>query len=352
MSEVSRRYFLQSAAATAAVTALTRQAPAQDDKAATAVRPVVIASANGEVATRVAGRMIKKGADTLDAVVAGVNTVELDPGDTSVGYGGLPNEDGVVELDSCVMHGPTCRAGSVAALQNIKTPSLVAKTVMERTDHVMLVGVGALRFAKAHGFKEYDLLTDRARKRWLRWKEAHSDRDDWLGAVESDRRSDAGDAFSRTYGTINCCALDAAGDLSGVTTTSGLSFKIPGRVGDSPLIGAGLFVDNEIGAAGSTGRGEAVIKICGAHTVVEAMRQGMAPKDACLHALKRIVSTTTERRLLRGNRRPDFDVKFYAVAKDGQYGAASIWSGAQFAVFAGNATKKEDCAYLYERAGR
>ncbi len=184
MSEVSRRYFLQSAAASAAAAALTRHSPANGDQGASAVRPIVIASANGEVATQVAGTMILKGTDTLDAVIAGVNTVELDPGDMSVGYGGLPNEDGVVELDSCVMHGPTCRAGSVAALRNIKTPSLVAKTVMERTDHVMLVGEGALRFAKAHGFKEYDLLTDRARKKWLRWKETHSDRDDWLGVMQ------------------------------------------------------------------------------------------------------------------------------------------------------------------------
>lgn len=352
MSGFSRRDFLHSAAATAAVAAFSKRAMAEESVAEQGSRPVVIASANGVVATQVAAKMIQDGADTLDAVVAGVKTVELDPGDMSVGYGGLPNEDGVVELDACVMHGPSCRAGAVAALQNIKTPSLVAKTVMERTDHVMIVGQGALRFAKAHGFAEHDLLTDKARSVWLRWKETHSDRDDWLGDPDSDRRSDAGRSFERTYGTINCCAVDGAGRLSGVTTTSGLSFTIPGRVGDSPLIGAGLYVDNEIGAAGSTGRGEAVIKTCGSHTVVEAMRQGMAPREACLHALKRIVVTTTERRLKHADGRPNFDVKFYALAKDGRYAAAAIWSGAKFSVFAGGTSRQESCAYLYERPSK
>ena len=193
---------------------------------------------------------------TLDAVIAGVNIVEIDPNDHSVGYGGLPNEDGIVELDSCVMHGPTGRAGAVAAIRNIKTPSRVAQLVMQRTDHVMIVGEGALRFARAHGFEETNFLTDDARKIWLRWKERHSDHDDWItpeGEKDADDKQARVDRdWSSTYGTINCCAVNSAGDLSGVTTTSGLSFKIPVRVGDSPIIGPGLFLDNAVVAAGST----------------------------------------------------------------------------------------------------
>ena len=295
--------------------------------------------------------MILGGGDTLEAVVAGVNIVEEDPEDVSVGYGGLPNEDGVVELDSCLMHGPTCRAGAVAALRNIKTASRVAKLVMERTDHVLLVGEGALRFARAHGFEEVNLLTEKARKIWLKWKETHSDKDDWIPpeVPDSDAESSTWSEMPFSYGTINCCALSPTGDLSAVTTTSGLSFKIPGRVGDSPIIGAGLYVDNNVGAAGSTGRGEAVIKICGSHTVVEGMRHGLSPVEACLAALKRIVDTTTEKRLLRRDGRPNFDVKLYAVAKDGRFGAAAIWSGAEYSVYADGRNRHEPCAHLYER---
>ena len=354
MSDVTRRGFLQSAAAAATAGALapslTLTATARGASAPSG--PVVISSANGLRATARAGEMILAGADTLDAVIAGVNIVENDPEDMSVGYGGLPNEDGVVELDSCVMHGPSCKAGSVASIRNIKTPSSVAKVVMERTDHVMLVGEGALRFARAHGFEEVNLLTDKARKVWLRWKENHSDRDDWIAPPEvpdGNHRSDAMAEVPFTYGTINCCAINVQGELSGVTTTSGLSYKIPGRVGDSPIIGAGLFVDNTVGAAGSTGRGEAVIKICGAHTVVEGMRHGMSPTDACLAALQRIVDTTTEKHLLREDGRPNFDVKFYAVAKDGRFGGAAIWSGAKFSVLADGKNRHEPCAFLYER---
>ena len=358
MSQPTRRDFLQSTVAAAATGALGAGRAANADQASPPLSgPVVIASANGLAATQKAAAMIRDGADTLDAVIAGVNLVEEDPDDMSVGYGGLPNEDGIVELDSCVMHGPTCRAGSVAALRNIKTPSLVAQLVMERTDHVMLVGEGALRFARAHGFTEVNLLTDKARRTWLEWKENHSDKDDWIAPPDVSRGGQSPGGQSRrnvapafTYGTINCCGLSATGEISGVTTTSGLSFKIPGRVGDSPIIGAGLFVDRHVGAAGATGRGEAVIKTCGAHTVIEAMRHGMAPVDACLHALRRIVETTTESRLLNERGRPKFQVKFYALAKDGRHGAASIWSGAKYAVFADGQSRHEECAHLYQHA--
>jgi N4-(beta-N-acetylglucosaminyl)-L-asparaginase len=349
VSDFSRRDFLQYVAATTLVGSMARAENASGDQGGAVQRPVVIASANGLPATERASQMIRAGADTLDAVVAGVNIVEEDPNDHSVGYGGLPNEEGVVELDASVMHGPSCRAGAVASLRNIKTPSLVAKRVMERTDHCMIVGEGALRFARAHGFEEVNLLTDDARRIWLRWKETHSDEDDWLPPEVGDGHSSAASPVPFHYGTINCCAVNAAGELSGVTTTSGLSYKIPGRVGDSPIIGAGLYVDNGVGAAGATGRGEAVIKICGSHTIVEGMRHGQSPVEACLSALKRIVETTTERRLRREDGRPNFNVTFYAVAKDGRFGSASIWSGQQFAVYADGRNRLEDSAYLYER---
>jgi len=352
MLDLSRRDFLQAAATAAAAGAL-KPTLAEEPKP-TELKlsgPVVVSSGNGLRATEKAAEMIAAGADTLDAVIAGVTIVEEDPADNSVGYGGLPNEEGVVELDSSVMHGPTCGAGAVASLRNIKTPSQVARLVMQRSDHVLLVGDGALRFARAHGFKEYDLLTDESRKVWLEWKEGHSDDDDWIPPEVPDpnKRSEGRKPFTFTYGTITCLGLNPAGDLSGVTTTSGLSYKIPGRVGDSPIIGAGLFVDNTVGAAGSTGRGEAVLKICGSHTVVEAMRHGMAPVEACLYALQRIVATTTEKRLRHEDGRPNFDVKFYALSKDGRFGAASIWSGAKFAVHANGKNRIEEGAFLFQR---
>ncbi|MBI4717736.1 MAG: N(4)-(beta-N-acetylglucosaminyl)-L-asparaginase [Planctomycetes bacterium] len=354
VGDLSRRGFLQSAAAVAAAGALAdavAEAEQPQPAAASPAGPVVVSSANGMRATQKAAEVIAAGGDTLDAVVAGVNIVEEDPADMTVGYGGLPNEDGVVELDSSVMHGPTCRAGAVAALRSIKTPSRVAKLVLERTDHVLIVGEGALRFARAHGFEEVNLLTDEARKVWLEWKERHSEDDDWIPpeVPEADRESRRVVPRGFTYGTITCLGLNAKREVSGVTTTSGLSFKIPGRVGDSPIIGAGLFVDNEVGAAGSTGRGEAVLKICGAHSVVEAMRGGMAPVDACLHALKRIVATTTEKRLRLKDGRPNFDVKFYALSRDGRFGGAAIWSGGKYAVFAEGRNRLEECAFLYEK---
>lgn len=359
MSDVTRRDFFHSAAAVTAAGALGAAArtAAADSPAERPLKPgasnapVIISSANGLRATAKAAEMIQSGADTLDAVIAGVNIVEEDPDDISVGYGGLPNEDGVVELDSCVMHGPTCRAGSVAALQNIKTPSKVAKVVMERTDHCMLVGEGALRFARAHGFREADLLTEKSREIWLKWKESHSDDDDWIRpeVYDTEQHGAADPAIPYHYGTINCCACNAAGEVSGVTTTSGLSYKIPGRVGDSPIIGAGLYVDRRVGAAGSTGRGEAVIKTCGSHTVVEAMRHGMAPLEACLYALKRVVETTTEPHLRLPDGRPNFDVKYYAISIEGRYGAASLWSGAKFSINEGGRNRHEDCAYLFKR---
>lgn len=296
-------------------------------------RPLVISSLNGLNAIQKSMDMLKAGADTLDAVIAAVNIVEDDPRDRSVGYGGLPNEEGVVELDASVMHGPTRRAGAVASLRDIKNPSKVAKVVLERTDHVLLVGEGALRFALTHGFKRENLLTDESREVWLRWKERMSDKDSWGPGLDSppqpkDERENALLIMAQAYitkpptGTINCLAVNERGDISGTTTTSGRAFKIPGRVGDSPIIGCGLYVDNDIGAAGATGRGEECIKINGAHTIVEMMRQGKSPTDACLEALKRIARNyNNDMKKLR-----DVDMEFYALNKGGEYGGAALWS--------------------------
>lgn len=320
----------------------------------TKFRPIAIASSNGMQATAKAMELIRQGADALDAVVAGVNIVEDDPNDNSVGYGGLPNEDGVVELDASVMHGPTGRGGAVASLRNIKNPSKVAKLVMERTDHVLLVGEGALRFAKAHGFVEMDLLTDESRKAWLQWKESLSTKDDWLPPHDPDAVDIGAGPLKegRSTGTINCSAIDLKGNISGCTTTSGLAFKIAGRVGDSPILGAGLYVDNEVGAAGSTGRGEANLLSCSSVLIVEFMRQGKSPEEACLMAVERIVHQTKMRRLLDRHGRPKFDVAFYAINKRGDYGSASIWSGARYVINTGDgASKMLQSAFLYKREG-
>ncbi len=315
----------------------------------------MISSANGLKAVERAMQLIRENADTLDAVVSGVNIVEADPEDTSVGYGGLPNEQGVVQLDSSVMHGPTRGAGAVAALENIVYPSKVAKLVMERTDHVLLVGQGALRFALAMGLEKQDLLTPRARELWLKWKSDLSDRDDWIfpeerlpaGMPDGERKQTA--RMLRHHGTINCNAVNEKGEISGVTTTSGLAYKIPGRVGDSPIIGAGLYVDNDVGACGSTGRGEANLKTCASFMVVEFMRQGDSPEEAGLKALRRIVDNTVEPYLLDEKRRPRFNVNFYAVNKKGEFAGTAIWSGGKFAAHDGSDARLYESAYLFER---
>jgi N4-(beta-N-acetylglucosaminyl)-L-asparaginase len=278
--------------------------------------------------------------DTLDAAIEGVKIQELDPNDTSVGYGGLPNEHGVVQLDASCMHGPTNRAGAVGALEGIKTPSVVAKYVLYYTDHIMLVGEGAKQFALSYGFKEEDLMTERSRQRWLRWRANRGSDDDWIN-VDEDK-----DMVIRPTGTINMNVVNTAGDISSVTTTSGLAWKIPGRVGDSPLIGAGQYTDNEIGAAGSTGRGEANIKVCGAFLTVEFMRRGLSPADAALETLRRVVATT-EPRLLNEQGRPKFSLNFYAVNKRGEFGAGSMYP-ARYAAFDGETAAIHDTAPLFE----
>jgi N4-(beta-N-acetylglucosaminyl)-L-asparaginase len=300
---------------------------------------------------------LHSGADPLDAVIEGVAMVEEDPGDTSVGFGGLPNEEGVVELDAAVMHGPSHRAGAVAALRSIKTPSRVARLVMERTDHVLLVGEGALRFARAHGFREEDLLTETARQQWLQWKERSSETDDWL-PDDSAKHQKSGrltpwvppeDSRTRHHGTVHISALDRSGNLAGATSTSGLSYKIPGRVGDSPIIGAGLYVDNEVGAAGSTGRGEANLVNCSTVMIVEWMRDGATPEEACLEACRRIVRHNHLPRLQNSRGEPSFDVRFFALKANGEYGGGQIFSGGSMAVHDGSSARLVELPSLFAR---
>ena len=355
-SSRSRREFIKKGAlASVAATAF----PAKDLPAAPAVpsrnnwdgEPVVVASGNGQNAVAEAYRMIQEGADALDAVIGGVNLVEEDPDDTSVGYGGLPNFNGIVELDSACMHGPSCRAGAVAALQGVKYPSKVARLVLQRTDHVLLIGEGAQAFAKMHGFPIENLLTEEAREIWVRWRENLSNKDDYLPPHDMEDR-DIGDNFSdyvRDWGTIHCSAIDRAGNISSVTTTSGLAFKIPGRVGDSPIIGAGLYCDNEVGAAGSTGRGEANLENLASFFIVERMRMGDTPEQACLAACQRIADHTKLARLQDENGRPAFNVNFYALNKAGQIGGAQIRGrNGRMAVADKEGVRLVDLAPLYE----
>src|SRR6185437_7140357 len=362
-----REWLLNSAALAAASPALPQSGGGAGGKR------VVISSANGLASCRKAMEMLQQGADTLDAVIAGVNIVELDPNDTSVGYGGLPNEDGVPELDSCVTHGPTRRCGAVGAIRGIKTPSKIAKLVMDHTTHVMIVGEGATRFAKDYGYKEEDLLTDKSRLAWLVWKQSLRSPaafNNWISmdqnlsaenvpmkrlketfpGVDEDTLAWAWDkAIHPTYGTINCLSLNEKGEMSGVTTTSGLAWKIPGRVGDSPIIGAGLFLDQDVGGAGSTGVGEENIRIAGGHTVVENMRHGMHPKDAVMDALKRVSRNYNDDK----SKLAKLDIQFYALRKDGEHAAGSLWSGAktpvQYSVNDGGDSRHEPCVFLYRR---
>ena len=334
---ISRRQFVKAGLGAGVAAAVVRSKPA---------RAVVVSSRNGNefknggprTAVSEAYQRIALGEDVLDGILAGLTILELDPTEDSVGYGGIPNADGVVQLDACVMHGPKKRAGGVAALEGVRTPSLVAKAVMENTDHHLLVGAGAQWFARRMGFTiEDDLNTEHSRKLWLEWKR----RIDPGHYLDPDKRVTAGDrareamlaegllSRDRCYGTIHMNAINANGDLCGATTTSGLSFKIPGRVGDSPILGAGNYVDGDVGACGSTGRGEANLYGLSSFLVVDEMRRGAHPKDAIVEALRRIKSRTVERRLLKPDGLPNFDVKFYAVNVRGDHAAMAMYSGTE-----------------------
>ncbi len=327
-----------------------------------APRPLVVSSGNGyqfknggtETCVERAFRMITEGADVLDAVIAGVNIVELDPQDDSVGYGGLPNAEGVVQLDSCVMHGPKRWAGGVAGLEGIRTPSLVARAVAASTDHHLLVGEGAQRFARGMGMTiEPDLNTPNSRGKWLEWKR-RTDPTHYLDPTKRDGLAVALQMAEEgildpehVWGTINCNGMNAKGEICGVTTTSGLAFKIPGRVGDSPILGAGLYVDGEIGAAGSTGRGEANLYNLCSYLIVEELRRGKHPKDAGLEALKRVVSNTKEKRLLGPGGRPNFGLNFYVLDKQGRYAGVCMSGRSQFAVCDEKGPRLEACEPLF-----
>jgi N4-(beta-N-acetylglucosaminyl)-L-asparaginase len=364
---ISRRDFVKTSvlgavAAGTGVQATASQNSGQQGHASTndsPKRPIMICAHNGYAYAEAAYAYLKGGGDTLDAAIRIVRGPEDDPNDDSVGLGGLPNEEGVVELDACCMHGPTRRAGSVGGVRNIKNVSMVSKAVMENTGHVMLVGEGAERFAVAMGFPRENLLTDRSRKIWLLWKEFNSDRDWWgpgladphfrpptteskpraellrdsidqlcqraaqLGIEPEFQLAAARRVLYPPTGTIHCSVLNEKGEMSGITTTSGLAFKIPGRCGDSPIIGAGCFTDQDVGSAGATGSGEENIKVAGAHTIVENMRHGMSPQEAGIDALKRIVRNyngdMTKLRYM--------DMTYYVLRKDGAYAGVSLWEG-------------------------
>lgn len=341
---VTRRTFLGTAALAAAGSALpggtlaaTPAAPWV--KRSRAAKFAAVSSANGILGVRVAVELMQRGRDTLDAAVEGVKIQELDPEDMSVGYGGLPNEAGVVQLDASCMHGPSKRAGAVAALEGIKTPSEVARLVLRYTNHILLVGEGAKKFALSYGFKEEDLLTPKSREAWLRWRANRGANDDYI-----DIPADA-PAMGRPTGTINMNVVNDKSEISSITTTSGLAWKIPGRAGDSPIVGAGQYTDNTVGAAGSTGLGEANIMVCGGFLTVEHMRQGMSPTDACLASLKRVIAMTPPR-LLDPQGRPTFQLQFYAVNKAGDYGCAGLYPTKYAACDEANGARILDGAFL------
>ena len=379
---MKRRDFVRTAAAGLAVPAAARtNAPAVHTRA---TRPVLVADLssirfrNGgpESAIERAFRGITQGEDILDACVAGVNIPELDPEERGIGYGGLPNADGVVQLDSCLMHGPRKWAGGVAGLEGVKTPSLVAKAVAELTDHHLIVGRGAQDFARALGFEIHDdLNTEASRALWLEWRR-RVDPGHWLDPEER-RRGVGGASRLRDFhdaalaaglsmvddglidpdsfwGTTSLEAVSPDGDICGVTTTSGLSWKIPGRAGDSPILGAGQYVDNDVGAAGSTGRGEANLYNLSCFMIVEFMRQGMSPKDAGMAVLRRVRDNTVESRLRNSRGLPSFDLRFFILNKAGEYAGVAMYGAAEsaFAVCDENGAREEPLEGLLEGSPR
>ena len=345
--DLGRRDLLIAAAAAAAASTarpVFGQAPAV--LAPKAVKPVVISDLSGfrfknggpVCAVEKAFALITSGSDPLDAIIAGINIPELDPEETGIGYGALPNADGVVQLDSCVMHGPRRRAGAVAGIEGVRTPSLVARAVMDTTDLHLLVGEGARQFARQMGFQmEDDLNTPRSRALWLEWKR-RSDPEHFLdpkrreAAAWTAARSMVADGLvpeGSFWGTINCNAVTPKGEVCGATSTSGTAWKIPGRAGDSPIIGAGVYVDNEVGAAGSTGRGEANLYNLTSFFIVEQMRRGLHPKDAGLEGLKRIKANTVEKRLLNARGLPNFNIRFFVLNNRGEFAGLAMYASGE-----------------------
>jgi N4-(beta-N-acetylglucosaminyl)-L-asparaginase len=366
MKTINRRQFVQAGAAVAAAATapspLFGQAPAV--RAAKGARPVVVSSANGntyknggtQTCVEKAFAMVVAGADVLDAVIAGVQINELDPADMHVGYGAFPNAEGVLQLDASCMHGPKKRAGGVAAIEGVKTPALVAQAVADRTDHHLLVGPGAQAFARQQGFEILaDLNTEASRRAWLEWKRKTDplhylrpeDRDIAVKKIGLAIVQQFGSGPEHFWGTINCNAVNAKGEIGGVTTTSGMAFKMPGRIGDSPVLGAGLYLDNEVGAAGSTGRGEANLFNLSSYLIVENMRRGMHPKDAAIEVLKRIRANTIETRLLNRRGLPNFEINFYAVNPKGEHAGVGMYPG-KYAVCTENGAQTLATDALFE----
>lgn len=390
---MKRRDFLSGIAVTSATLATGQgtmhlPSPTKEVPRQSSPKNIIICAANGFNYIDAGYEKLRSGADTLDAALAVVSGPENDPNDDSVGLGGLPNEEGVVELDSCLMHGPTRRAGAVGALHDIKNASAVAKAVMEHTGHVMLVGEGASRFGLEVGFQKENLLTDRSRKIWLLWKETNSSQDWWgpgmddpgwkppaplselkdqpvhvqklyaraaeLGIAPEDRMDAINKVLHPPTGTINCSVLNEKGEMSSVTTTSGLAWKIPGRCGDSPIIGAGCYCDQDVGAAGATGNGEENIKIAGAHTIVENMRKGMSPEEAGMDALRRITRNYNNDMAKIAY----VSMFFYILRRDGMYAGVSMWGEAgpgqhqrRFAVHDGT-RRMEQAKFLFQGAAK
>ena len=340
------------------------------------MRPVVISSANGhrytnggvDTCVEHAFRLMtdaRAPRDPLEALVDGVTIVERDPEETSVGRGSLPNADGVVQLDASCMDGPRRRAGGVAALEGIADAARVAHHVMRDTPHHLLAGQGAQDFAVARGFAIENLLTPKARGLWIEWRR----RLDARAAAAPDRpddRMEAGNAIglemsrealidaNHLWGTINCNAVGPRGEICGVTTTSGLAWKIPGRVGDSPVIGAGLYVRQEVGAAGSTGRGESTLYNLSSFAIVEAMRRGAHPKDAGMAALRQIVDDTISPALLNARGYPNFNVKFYVLNAAGECAGVALYGGdaVRYAVCTEHGAELRACEALIDEGGQ
>jgi N4-(beta-N-acetylglucosaminyl)-L-asparaginase len=390
---MDRRKFLSGVAITSATLAAgaTQNEQSKASKSLTEMaapkQPVLIASANGFNGADGGYTLLTRGRDTLDAVGFVLKVQEDDPADDSVGYGGLPNEEGEVELDASVFHGPTRRAGAVAGVRNIKNVAAVARLVMERTNHLLLVGEGAQRFALAHGFPKENLLTEASRKKWMLWKEFHSNADGWGPGVSDpnwkppiavpknqsfdQRRFDQRvqelmelasqigiepehrlEAVHRVLfpptGTIHCSAVNEKGEISGGTTTSGLAWKLPGRVGDSQIIGAGCFTDPDVGSAGATGTGEECIKVAGAHTIVENMRHGMSPEEAGMDALRRIARNHNNNM----DKLAYLSMTFYVLRKDGAHAGVTLWGAGPKKYLVHDGTKRlETCKALFEGKG-
>ncbi|MDB5197720.1 MAG: glycosylasparaginase [Flaviaesturariibacter sp.] len=336
---LDRRRFLASSILTSAALLVRKTSIGASSSPLIKNNPLVISTwAPNIKANAEAWKVLGMGGKAVDAVEAGVQIPEADPSDQSVGYGGLPDRDGKVTLDACIMN-EKGDCGAVMFLEGIMHPIKVARLVMEKTPHVQLVGEGALQFALQNGFKIENLLTTESERVWKEWtRKAEYDPMTIPKLLEKNSKDGAGQEHN--HDTIGMLAIDAAGDLSGACTTSGMAFKMRGRVGDSPIIGAGLYVDNEIGAATSTGVGEEVVRICGSHTVIELMRQGMKPEEACKKTVERIVRK-------RGEKAKDLQVGFIAVNKRGEFGGYALQKGFTYAVHSKAGVKVFNAKSIY-----